>query len=114
VLLAIAALVAAVAIVYAIKPFHPTLSLGPGSSVVLVSGESCRAPIIAAWQSSPTHWAVTSGAPIPRQIYVTPCRTSARHRLWWSAVGLVVALVLVGLAGFLRQQSMGAAPVPDA
>jgi hypothetical protein len=105
VLFAIAAIIAAVSIVYAIKPFHPTVSFGPGHAAVLLSDNSCRAPIVAAWHGSPAHWAVTIGgtsrSPVPPQIYVTPCRSSARHRLLRSGFGLLAAFVLAGLAWFL-------------
>jgi hypothetical protein len=115
-LLATASLLAVVAIVFGVKPFRvrPSITaaerLAP-SGAILVSTQSCRAPILDAWRGKQQRWAVTiagtsTGAPLPDDlgyVNVASCRGVARHKLLIAVIALLAASMIAWYAWFGRR-----------
>jgi len=116
VLLSIASTLAVAAIVFGVTPFRVRPSVAAAEKLaptgaILLSAQSCRAPILDAWRGKQQRWAVTiagtsTGAPLPDHLgYITvaSCRGVARHRVLIAAIALLAASMIAWYAWFGRR-----------
>jgi len=125
-LLVIAALIAAVSIAFALKPFNgpsgtsvdppditPAQSNSSGITsfsieMLAVTGPtSCGPALLDAWHSEPFRWHVHANAPGSKADYTakstgSTCRKAAQHRVHRAGIGLLAAALVLVVGLLLR------------
>jgi hypothetical protein len=129
--IALPIVLAAVAVVYAVKPFSVTgvpLTDASGQRLVaLTSSSSCGAPIIAAWHGKDHVFAVPVGPNLggceavlgtdqtmtmTETVRIPTCRGEGQHRLRVAGLFLAASVALGGLA-FVGRRRIGFGPTPS-
>ena len=123
-LIGVAGVITAIAILFAVRPFHASAGFtvsdaGGNGRFLVLSDQSCRAPIVDAWRGRRADAATVPagimrsglhGLFVTQTTTVTVCRGEARHRLILGALGLVGALAIAGFALFGRRPRLGEGP----